>query len=122
MRCPWAACCASREALVCICSFCLLHRPGDVRHLSQLLNSRGCAHAVYLWNIPAHRAAWRSVAAKEGGADQLYHRFCHHLDTDSIYQLNSVLGILPESAYVSPACEFRMSSTCLLLLEIHLED
>ena len=56
------------------------------------------ARAAYLWNIPAHRAAWRAVAAKEGGPDQLYHRFCHHLDTDCIYQLNSVLGILPESA------------------------
>ena len=71
---------------------------------------------------PRTRAAWRSVAAKEGGADQLYHRFCHHLDTDSIYQLNSVLSILPESAHVSPACEFKMGSPCLLLLEIHLED
>ncbi|KAK9840736.1 hypothetical protein WJX81_001139 [Elliptochloris bilobata] len=51
---------------------------------------------TYLWNVPAHRTAWRAVAAKEGSADQLYHRFCHHLDTDCIYQLNSVLGILPE--------------------------
>ena len=55
-------------------------------------------HSGYLWNVPAHRAAWRAVAAQEGGADQLYHRWCHHLDTDCIYQLNSVLGILPESA------------------------
>ena len=65
---------------------------------ARVTKSRLRGHTGYLWNIPAHRAAWRAVAAKEGFADQLYHRWCHHLDTDGIYQLNSVLGILPESA------------------------
>ncbi len=54
------------------------------------------------------------MAAKEGGADQLYHRWCHHLDTDGIYQLNSVLGILPESALCITASSADASRPALM--------
>ena len=52
--------------------------------------------AEHLWNIPAHREAWRAVAAQEGGYGQLYQRFCHFLDTDAVYLLNDAMQTLPK--------------------------
>lgn len=52
-------------------------------------------HAEHLWDIPAHRQAWERVAAQEGGFGQLYHSFCHFLETDAIYLLNDAVQTLP---------------------------
>ncbi len=51
--------------------------------------------AEHLWDIPAHRQAWERVAAHEGGFGQLYHSFCHFLETDAIYLLNDAVQTLP---------------------------
>lgn len=51
--------------------------------------------AEHLWDIPAHRQAWERVAAQEGGFGQLYHSFCHFLETDAIYLLNDAVQTLP---------------------------
>ncbi|CAK0786013.1 hypothetical protein CVIRNUC_009226 [Coccomyxa viridis] len=49
----------------------------------------------HLWDIPAHRQAWERVAHGEGGFGQLYHSFCHFLETDAIYLLNDAVQTLP---------------------------
>ena len=59
----------------------------------------GVAVAVHLWNIPAHREAWKRVAHEQGGYGQLYQHFAHFLETDAIYLLNDAMEILPKGAY-----------------------
>ena len=54
--------------------------------------------AEYLWEIPAHHTAWRSVAAARGGSRDLYQRFCHFLEADSIHLLNEAISLLPKGA------------------------
>ena len=49
---------------------------------------------AYLWDVPAHRVAWRSVAAAEAGPQQAYGRFMHFLDTDAIYLLDDAMARL----------------------------
>jgi hypothetical protein len=56
------------------------------------------AVAVHLWNIPAHREAWKRVGQQEGGYGQLYQHFAHFLETDAIYLLNDAMEILPKGA------------------------
>jgi len=58
-------------------------------------------HAEHLWDIPAHRQAWERVAAQEGGFGQLYHSFCHFLETDAIYLLNDAVQTLPTGVLCS---------------------
>ena len=57
-----------------------------------------CGRAEHLWDIPAHRQAWERVAHGEGGFGQLYHSFCHFLETDAIYLLNDAVQTLPTGA------------------------
>ena len=59
-------------------------------------------HAEHLWDIPAHRQAWERVAAQEGGFGQLYHSFCHFLETDAIYLLNDAVQTLPSGDQMQP--------------------
>ncbi len=40
------------------------------------------------------------MAAQEGGFGQLYHSFCHFLETDAIYLLNDAVQTLPTGAFV----------------------
>lgn len=56
------------------------------------------AVAVHLWNIPAHKEAWKRVGHQEGGYGQLYQHFAHFLETDAIYLLNDAMEILPKGA------------------------
>ncbi len=60
------------------------------------------AVAVHLWNIPAHREAWKRVGKEEGGYGQLYQHFAHFLETDAIYLLNDAMEILPKGAHPLP--------------------
>ena len=64
---------------------------------------RCCGRAEHLWDIPAHRQAWERVAHGEGGFGQLYHSFCHFLETDAIYLLNDAVQTLPTGAPGPPA-------------------
>ena len=48
----------------------------------------------YLWTVPDHRAAWRSLAASTGG--EFYLRFVNMLINDAIYQLAEAMKLLPE--------------------------
>ena len=45
------------------------------------------------------------MAAQEGGFGQLYHSFCHFLETDAIYLLNDAVQTLPTGAF----CPFQPS-------------
>ncbi|CAL8466128.1 g5664 [Coccomyxa elongata] len=51
---------------------------------------------LHLWNIPAHREAWKRVGQEEGGYGHLYQHFAHFLETDAIYLLNDAMEILPK--------------------------
>ncbi len=47
----------------------------------------------YLWQVPGHNAAWRSLAAREAGG--FYLRFVNMLINDAIYQLDEALKLIP---------------------------
>ncbi len=51
--------------------------------------------AGYLWGLPAHRQAWRGVAAEDGGRG-LYLKFVHVVCSDVQYLLDEILRVLPE--------------------------
>lgn len=71
------------------------------------------AVAVHLWNIPAHREAWKRVGQDEGGYRQLYQHFAHFLETDAIYLLNDAMEILPKGARGTHCHKFPVpSSNC----------
>ena len=54
-----------------------------------------CMCAGYLWSLPAHRQAWRGVAAEDGGRG-LYLKFVHVVCSDVQYLLDEILRVLPE--------------------------
>ena len=66
--------------------------------------------AGYLWGLPAHRQAWRGVAAEDGGRG-LYLKFVHVVCSDVQYLLDEILRVLPE---VRPST-WRPRALCMRL-------
>lgn len=59
----------------------------------------------YLWSLPAHREAWRALAA-EDGCRGLYLRFVDVICNDVLHLLDGTLKILPavstKASFMSP--------------------
>jgi len=82
--------------LACLHASCIVAHLRTSAIVHRCESIRACCSG-YLWGLPAHRQAWRGVAAEDGGRG-LYLKFVHVVCSDVQYLLDEILRVLPEAS------------------------